>query len=79
MNFDEERIKLQQRLNELNAYETIRNKIVDIMQWDTMVSHPSDDEHEYTWFTEPDEEAYNYDMYIAYKSILDKLDKAMSK
>lgn len=69
--------ELRKELNKLEAYESIRSKLVETMQWDCMDYHSADETHEQSWFEEPTEDSYRYEKYIAYKDILETMDKAI--
>lgn len=76
----EELNKKARRVSVLSAiYESVKNK----MEWDAMDYHSADDEHDSTWFTEPDEESWNYEdkviAYETYKEVLEAIEKLASK
>lgn len=83
MDFDAKFVELNRKARRVSVLSTIYDSVMDKMKWDTMDYHGADDEHEESWFTEPDENSWNYDekmlAYETYKEVLDMLEKLASK
>ena len=83
MDFDAKYDELKNKAQRVSVLSTIYDSVENKMKWDTMDYHSSDDEHEEAWFTEPDEESWNYDekkvAYDTYKEVLDMIEKLANK
>lgn len=67
--------ELHNAAERITYLEEIYNKVQSEMQWNAMQFHSADDEHEETWFTEPEEDDYNYRRYQAYQEVLAAIEK----
>ena len=79
MNFDEKYNELQGKARRVNCLGMIYNHVEQQMKWDAMKWHDKDEEHDEAWFTEPEEDDYNYDNYLAYKEVLTMIEKLAEK
>ena len=76
----EKREEMEKALMRLTAFERIISKAEREMKYEYMVikcddeGKPIEDEETGDWvYEEPDENRYNYDEYVAYKSALDEI------
>lgn len=69
--------QLEQQLKKITVYEGLRKVLLEKIQWDYMVYHESDEEHDGVWFTEPEKDSWKYDEYLASMEILEALDSTM--
>jgi hypothetical protein len=77
---DEKLNEIEKKYHELQNYKDFREYLVDKMQWDSMISHGADEEHDEVWFEIPDEEdTYRYPKYQFYQHVLEVLDKEFIK
>lgn len=67
--------ELQNAAERIIYLEEIYNKVQSEMQWNAMQFHSADEEHEESWFTEPEEDDYNYRRYLTYKEVLAAIEK----
>lgn len=67
--------ELHNAAERITYLEEIYNKVQSEMQWNAMTFHSADDEHEEMWFTEPEEDDYNYRRYLTYKEVLAAIEK----
>ena len=71
---------LQHQLKTLEIYEQLRKKLEDEINWNWMVYHEADEEHNNeAWFTMPDEDCWKYDEAKVALEILEKFDNATLK
>ncbi len=70
-----ENLEKQKRL--LEEYKRIRDKAIDDRQWNYMIYHSADNEHEEAWYTVPQEDDYQYAGYVAMTELIDIMDKAV--
>ena len=75
LSIESKKAKLQKELLKLEIYEGIRENVINSMNWECMLYHNADEEHENTWFTAPDPDDYRYEKYQVYESILSDLDE----
>lgn len=70
--------ELNQETYMLQAYKEIREKAIENMQWNGCDYHAADEEHDQTWFSEPDpSDEYKYPKYEAYKKLIEIMDNAV--
>ena len=69
--------QLEKQLKKITVYEGLRAALLDKIQWDYMVYHESDEEHDGSWFTGPEKDSWKYEEYIAAMEILEALDDTM--
>lgn len=77
MTVEQRRENLEKEIKRLDVYENLRNELMAKIQWSYMKYHTSDDEHDESWFTEPEDGDYNYDSYNIAMEIIGALDKYM--
>lgn len=53
----------------------IYNIVYERMQWNAMVWHSADEEHEDSWYTEPEADDYNRESYETYIEVLKAIEK----
>lgn len=75
----ERKENLQLQMDMLDIYEKVIINLMDSMKWDSCIYHAADDEHESTWFEEPNEDDYRYQKYKAYQKFVEKLEKFMDE
>jgi hypothetical protein len=79
MNFEEKYNELHEKAERVNNLGHIYEKVKESMKWDCMQYHEPDDEHEESWFTEPDEDHYQYSQYQVYQEVLEAIEKLANK
>jgi hypothetical protein len=77
----EEMIEIaEEKLRTLNEYKSFREYLEEQMKWNAMISHPSDEEHDETWYTVPEvNDTYYYQRYLFYNHVIETLDKEFLK
>ena len=75
--FKEKAEKLYAKYQMAQDIADIYDEVLDRMKWNGMMFHSADEEHEETWFTEPEEDDYNYHKYLAYKEVLKAIENIM--
>ena len=53
----------------------IYNNVHESMQWNAMDFHKADEEHEESWYTEPEIDGWNRERYEAYQEVLKAIEK----
>lgn len=79
MNFEDKYNELHEKAERVHNLGHIYEKVQESMKWDCMKWHDSDDEHEEAWFTEPEEDDYQYSQYQAYQEVLEAIEKLANK
>ena len=79
VDFEKKYAEAHAKAERINNLGVIYKKVKDSMEWDTMEYQPPDEEHEEKWFTEPSETSYNYDLFCAYKEVLNAIEKLADK
>ena len=69
--------QLEKQLKKITVYEGLRTALLDRIQWEYMVYHEADEEHDGIWFTAPEVDSWKYEEYIAAMEILEALDSTM--
>jgi len=74
--------KLQKKAEELerayrraNLLSEIYTKLEREMQWDAMVFHEADEDHEEAWYTAPEKDDWNREQYEAWIEVLEAVEK----
>lgn len=79
MNFEEKYNELHEKAERVNNLGEIYREVNERMNWNAMNWHAADDEHEVVWFTEPEENEYQYSKYQAYQEVLKAIEKLADK
>lgn len=69
---------LDAKADRIRDIAEVYGKVEDDMKWYAMEYHDVDDEHEEKWFTEPEEGSYKYNKYLAYKEVLEAIEKLIN-
>jgi len=60
----------------LTTVSSILDRIEQDMKWNAMDYHSADEEHgDEPWYTEPNEGSYNYSRYLAYREVIELIEK----
>ena len=69
--------QLEKQLKKITVYEGLRTVLLDRIQWEYMVYHDADEEHDEAWFAAPEVDSWKYEEYMAAMEILEALDATM--
>ena len=79
MDFEKTFEEINKKAERIKYLGEIYNKVLDDMNWACRDYHSSDEEHEDTWFSDPDENDYRYEekMYKmeVYEEVLAAIEK----
>lgn len=79
VNWEEKYNEARKLADKINVLNGIYDKIVDAMHWDCMEYHPSDGEHDTTWFTDYEEDDWKYEDASFKKEIYEEVLAAIEK
>ena len=77
--FEEKYNELRTKADRVNNLGIIYDKVKDHMKWDALRYHEKDDEHEESWWTDPEEDDYNYPLWCVYNEVLEAIEKLANK
>ena len=67
--------ELEKAARRVTYLANIYSQVEERMQWNTMIYHSSDEEHEESWFTAPEPDDYQYDEYNVWLEVLKAIEK----
>lgn len=77
-NYESKIETMRKELRKKESVAEIISKIEENMKWDAMKYHGEEEDEEKRW-TEPTEDDWEYDKFLAYKEVLEVLDKHFFK